>query len=51
LAVVSVWKEVCNGCHMNLPPQLYIELQKSFELHSCPNCNRIIYWYNQERHD
>jgi uncharacterized protein len=51
LAVVSVWKEVCNGCHMNLPPQLYIELQKSFELHTCPNCNRIIYWHNQEKHD
>ncbi len=51
LAVVSVWKEVCNGCHMNLPPQLYIDLQKSFDLHTCPNCNRIIYWYNQEKHD
>jgi predicted nucleic acid-binding Zn-ribbon protein len=28
LAVVSVWKEVCNGCHMNLPPQFYNELQR-----------------------
>jgi hypothetical protein len=47
LAVVAVWKEVCEGCYMNLPPQLYIELQKSTELHMCPNCNRIIYWYDQ----
>jgi predicted nucleic acid-binding Zn-ribbon protein len=47
LAVVAVWKEVCEGCYMNLPPQLYIELQRSTELHMCPNCNRIIYWYNQ----
>lgn len=47
LAVVAVWKEVCGGCYMNLPPQLYIELQKSTELHTCPNCNRIIYWYDQ----
>jgi len=47
LAVVAVWKEICGGCYMNLPPQLYIELQKSTELHMCPNCNRIIYWYDQ----
>ena len=51
LAVVSVWKEVCDGCHMNIQPQLYIELQKSVELMSCPNCNRIIYWRNQEKND
>jgi predicted nucleic acid-binding Zn-ribbon protein len=47
LAVVAVWKEVCEGCYMNLPPQLYIELQRSAELHTCPNCNRIIYWYDK----
>jgi len=47
-AVVSVWKGVCGGCHMNIPPQLYNELQKSDDLFSCPNCNRIIYWQNQE---
>lgn len=51
LAVVSAWKEVCGGCHMNIPPQLYIELQKSADLLSCPNCNRIIYWYNQDNTD
>ena len=51
LAVVSVWKEVCGGCHMNIPPQLYIELQRSTDLLSCPNCNRIIYWFNQDKTD
>ncbi|MDI6777408.1 MAG: C4-type zinc ribbon domain-containing protein [Syntrophales bacterium] len=49
LAVVSVWKEVCDGCHMNIQPQLYNELQKSSALLSCPNCNRIIYWYNKDK--
>jgi predicted nucleic acid-binding Zn-ribbon protein len=49
LAVVSVWREVCGGCYMNLPPQLYIELQRAIDLMSCPNCNRIIYWYNQDK--
>ncbi|HBH86717.1 MAG TPA: hypothetical protein DDY17_03820 [Syntrophaceae bacterium] len=51
LAVVSAWKEVCGGCHMNIPPQLYIELQRSIELLFCPNCNRIIYWFNQNEND
>ena len=44
LAVVLVWKEVCYGCHMAIPPQMYNELQTSDEIMTCPNCNRIIYW-------
>jgi len=49
LAVVSVWKEVCDGCHMSIPPQLYNELQKSTRvLTTCPNCNRILYWENRK---
>ncbi len=51
IAVASVWKEICSGCHMNIPPQMYIELQRSADLLSCPNCNRIIYWYNQGEKD
>jgi predicted nucleic acid-binding Zn-ribbon protein len=47
VAVVAVWKEVCDGCHMSIPPQLYNELQKSVTLITCPNCNRIIYWENR----
>ncbi|MBN2179517.1 MAG: hypothetical protein JW743_08840 [Deltaproteobacteria bacterium] len=47
-AVVPVWKEVCGGCHMNIPPQLYIELQKYEKVRLCPNCNRIIYWEDKE---
>ncbi|MGZ3580332.1 MAG: zinc ribbon domain-containing protein [Syntrophales bacterium] len=47
VAVALVWKEVCGGCHMNIPPQMYNELQWSSDLFTCPNCNRIIYWHNQ----
>jgi predicted nucleic acid-binding Zn-ribbon protein len=47
VAVVSVWKEVCAGCHMSIPPQLYNELQKTAVLITCPNCSRIIYWENK----
>jgi len=48
VAVVAVWKEICDGCHMSIPPQLYNQLQKATTLITCPNCNRIIYW---ERRD
>jgi predicted nucleic acid-binding Zn-ribbon protein len=47
VAVVAAWKEVCCGCHMSLPPQLYNELQKTTALMTCPNCSRIIYWENR----
>ena len=49
VGVISVWKAVCNGCQMKIPPQLYNELQRSSDLLSCPNCNRIIYFQNQEK--
>jgi predicted nucleic acid-binding Zn-ribbon protein len=51
VGVISVWKAVCNGCHMNIPPQLYNELQRSNELLSCPNCNRIMYFQDMEKPD
>ena len=48
VAVVSVWKEVCEGCHMNIPPQMYNELLRSDKLVTCPHCNRIIYWKDKD---
>ncbi len=49
VGVIPVWKAVCGGCHMNIPAQLYNELQRSNDLLSCPNCNRIMYFQNQEK--
>ncbi|HUV50210.1 MAG TPA: C4-type zinc ribbon domain-containing protein [Anaerolineae bacterium] len=43
-AIAPVKKSVCNGCNMNLPPQMYNELQRCDSLKFCPNCQRIIYW-------
>ncbi len=34
----------CRGCHLNLPPQMFNELQRCEELMFCPNCQRFIYW-------
>ncbi len=48
LAVVRVIKEVCRGCFMNIPPQLYIEVQRCKSLILCPQCNRILYYTEDE---
>ena len=43
-AISPVIGGVCQSCHMGIPPQMFNELMKCFELTSCPHCNRIIYW-------
>ena len=43
-AVVAAERETCMGCHMNIPAQLYNELQRCDTLRFCPHCHRIIYW-------
>lgn len=44
VGVVSAKNETCQGCFVNVPPQLFIEVQKNNALIRCPNCNRILYW-------
>ena len=48
VAIVAVRDAVCLGCNMNIPPQIYNELQRCDSLKYCPSCERIIYWQNQE---
>ena len=43
LAIVGVTKGVCQGCNMNIPPQLFNNLLKEQELLSCPICNRLMF--------
>lgn len=44
LAVVPVVNGTCKGCHMAIPPQLFIQLQRGGTIETCPTCARIIYW-------
>ena len=44
LAVVSVRNGTCQGCNMNIPPQLFNTLQRGQTIETCPSCHRIIYW-------
>lgn len=33
----------CTACNMMLPPQMFNQIQKSLEVHSCPSCNRLLF--------
>jgi len=42
-AVVEVSGGICQGCYMNIPPQLGNEIIRSDKVHLCPSCQRIVY--------
>ena len=47
-ALVHVSRGVCQGCSMNVPPQLYNEMLRFAELKNCPSCHRLIYVIKDE---
>jgi predicted nucleic acid-binding Zn-ribbon protein len=42
-AVVTVHREVCPGCHMQVPPQTINEVLQTGEIRHCQYCRRILY--------
>ena len=42
--IVAVKEGICSGCHIAVPPQSFIELQRGQQILSCPNCQRLIFW-------
>lgn len=42
-AVVEVNAGICQGCFMNIPPQLWNEIIRNEKLHLCPSCQRILF--------
>lgn len=49
IGIVAVIDAVCQGCNMNIPPQMYNELQRGDSLKKCPICDRIIYWEDENK--
>ncbi|PKL51024.1 MAG: hypothetical protein CVV37_06900 [Nitrospira bacterium HGW-Nitrospira-1] len=43
VAVTTARNELCWGCNMNIPPQLYAEIMKNEEIIQCPQCRRILF--------
>ncbi|MDR0477424.1 MAG: C4-type zinc ribbon domain-containing protein [Desulfobulbaceae bacterium] len=48
IAITNVDQEVCQGCHMKLPPQQYNLLLRGDSIHECPSCQRIVYYRSQQ---
>lgn len=44
LAVVEARNESCSGCHMSIPPQVFVNVKKNDSLISCPHCGRLLYY-------
>ncbi len=44
LAFVSVRNNTCQGCFMELPPQVVSELMKGDRIVTCERCSRLLYW-------
>lgn len=49
IAIAEVKNEVCQGCNMNIPPQMYNDLQKTTSFQYCPSCERIIFWQDENK--
>jgi predicted nucleic acid-binding Zn-ribbon protein len=49
VAIAEVKDAVCQGCNLNIPPQMYIDLQHRNSLKNCPSCERIIYWEDRNK--
>jgi uncharacterized protein len=41
LAVVSLERGSCEGCHNQLPPQMIVEMRSRKKIHNCEHCGRI----------
>ncbi len=46
-AVVRAEKYTCLGCHMEIPPQLFVEVKKGEKLIQCPFCSRILHCWDE----
>lgn len=45
-ALAAVKRGACQGCYVNIPPQMFNEVRRNDRLIRCPNCSRFLYWEN-----
>jgi predicted nucleic acid-binding Zn-ribbon protein len=46
VALAEARDELCTACHVRIRPQVYAELLKTEDIHSCDSCSRILYFKN-----
>lgn len=49
VAVAGIKNGACQGCFLNLPPQLVQEVRHSDRVLTCFHCHRILYWSTDSR--
>ena len=45
IALVSVEKNSCGGCHMKLPPHVIQDIKRADAIITCSFCGRLLYWH------
>ncbi len=45
VALVSVEKNSCGGCHMKLPPHVLQDIKRADAIITCSFCGRLLYWH------
>jgi uncharacterized protein len=48
---VQVTGGICQGCYMNIPPQLWNEIIRSEKVNLCPSCQRILHYKTPEEQE
>ncbi|MCL0066499.1 C4-type zinc ribbon domain-containing protein [Thermodesulfovibrionales bacterium] len=48
IAVTEAKKEICQGCNLHIPPQLFVEVKSNNKIIHCPHCKRILYYVRSE---
>jgi hypothetical protein len=43
LALAELDNRICQGCYINVPPNVYVRLARGLELVRCQSCDRILY--------
>ncbi len=51
IGIVSIKNNICMGCNMILPPQFVNDVRREDSIIFCPNCSRILYYYEEEPQD
>ena len=44
VVVATVQGETCQGCQLQIPPQLVASVKRADDLLTCPYCHRILYY-------
>ncbi len=51
IALAEAKDEVCTGCNMNIPPQLFNEVLTLTRIIQCPNCKKILFCDQEKESD